>query len=201
MEETNNTYSDYKQSQKEWRDISVTQLSNTNNVLITLSSGLLAFIMDKSEKNQFIINFSHKINYETATYWCSVFILGISLCYGISVLLTRLYDFRISRHIILTRQRFYKSYINDVNHTKELSRSDLGKFNWKDRVSIFWSIIFCEFPRIETTRIDNKENIDDDFKKIRIMSKVLGTATWRWTKIQVFLFLLSGFIYLIHNLL
>lgn len=201
MEETNNTYSDYKQSQKEWRDISVTQLSNTNNVLITLSSGLLAFIMDKSEKNQFIINFSHKINYETSTYWCSVFILGISICYGISVLLTRLYDFRISRHIILTRQRFYKSYINDTNHTKELSRSDLGKFNRKDRVSIFCSIIFCKLPRIEITRIDNKENIDDDFKKLRIMSKVLGTATWRWTKIQVFLFLLSGFIYLIHNLL
>ena len=52
---------EYKQRHKEWRDISVTQLSNTNNILLTLSSGLLAFYLVNSKTLHFHLDFSENI--------------------------------------------------------------------------------------------------------------------------------------------
>lgn len=49
---------DYKQSQREWRDTSVTQLSNTKIILLTLITGLLAFYFEKGHITQ--IHFSSK---------------------------------------------------------------------------------------------------------------------------------------------
>lgn len=137
-----------KSRQKEWRDISVTQLSNTNNILLTLSSGLLAFCIEKGKANKFYIDFSQSINWLATTYWVSIFFLGLSITFGIGVLLTRLYDFRISRHIALTRQRFYRVYERANKHKKELPYDDLGDFSWNDRIHALGQILFCKLPFI-----------------------------------------------------
>lgn len=195
---------EYKNRQKEWRDISVTQLSNTNNILLTLSSGLLAFCIDKEKAFKFHIDLSQRVDWLATTYWISIFLLGLSIAYGIGVLFSRLYDFRISRHIALTRQRFYKVYETDDTHKKELSYDDLGDFSCTDRIIALGQILFCKLPFItldEIKKITDQKKFDEKFERLRRTADILGTASWRWTKIQVSLFLISGLTYLIHRLL
>lgn len=186
---------EYKESQKEWRDISVNQLSNANNILLTFSSALLVFVLDKSKSNVIYLNSSQNFDWEILTYWTSVFLLSLSVLYGFCVLITRLYDARISRHIVLTRQRFFEK-----NQNEELPRNDFHDFNFGDRIIVLWKVIFCKLPFIKLEKISNGNDIIEDFQSLRKISKVLGTATWKWTKIQFGLFLLSGFIYLIFSL-
>lgn len=195
-----NKIEEYKQSQKEWRDISINQLSNANNVLITFSSALLVFILGDSGKNKIYFESSKNFDFNIITYWFSVLLLSFSIIYGFSVLVSRLYDARISRHIVLTRQRFCNEHKDEDNDKQELPRNDFPDFNFCDRVEALWRIMFCKLPLIKSERISKREEITDDFQNLRRISKILGTATWKWTKIQFILFLFSGFVYIIYSL-
>ncbi|WKZ74554.1 MAG: hypothetical protein QY303_10410 [Vicingaceae bacterium] len=190
---------DYKQCQKEWREISVTQLSNTNNVLLTLSSGLMAFCFNKNTITNIYLDLNHDISWIKATYLIAILLLAVSMCYGISVLISRLYDFRISRHIALTRQRVYEH-----QDGKTLNNDDLGEFGFFDRLCAFCQVVFCKLPFIkihETKKSDYDQTLNDNFKKLRKLSKVLGNASWRWTKLEVIFFLLSCLTYFIHKII
>lgn len=178
---------EYKQRHKEWRDISVAQLSNVNNIFITLSTGLLALGLSSCEnKNNF-----------TCMEKISFILLTISTCYGIAVLFSRIFDFRISRHLALTRQRFY------YKHEVKLPDEYLGKSDYTDRIEAFWKIIFREIDFINKDEIETKPTQDtkNRFNKLRKKADILGNATWIWTKYQVFFFLLSAIIYLINQLI
>lgn len=189
---------EYKENQKEWRDISVNQLSNANNILLTFSSALLVFILDKSKFNKIYFNSTQNIDWNIFNYWASVFLLSLSILYGFFVLISRLYDARISRHIVLTRQRYFKEFQNQED--KELPRNNFNDFNFCDRIIVLKEVLFCKLPFIKSERISTGKEIIVDFQRLRKISKVLGTATWKWTKIQFGLFLLSGLIYLIYSL-
>lgn len=193
---------EYKERQKDWRDISISQLATANNILLTLASGLIVFCIDKKKVNASIhFDFTQTINWQLLTYWISILLLGLSIFYGLCVLLIRLYDFRITRHISLTRQRFYK--VNQENANKELPYTDFGKFKIKDRIKAIFKITFCELPFInpeDAKKINGNDNLLKNFQYLRKTADILGTTTWIWTKIQILLFLVSGIIYLIHQL-
>jgi hypothetical protein len=128
-------------------------------------------------------------------------LLGVSIIYGIGVLLSRLYDFRISRHIALTRQRFYKTHEKDDK--KELPYDDFGDYKAIDRVKALFTIIFCKLPFInseDSAKILDNEILKKNFQRLRRIADILGTTPWRWTKIQIGLFLVSGVIYLAYHL-
>jgi len=182
---------EYKQRHKEWRDISVTQLSNANNILITLSTGLLALgLTPKTLPNS---NFScaEKISF---------ILLSISICYGLAILFVRLYDFRISRHLALCRQRFYNKY-NDKKGL--LPDSYLGNVNCCDRINTFLQILFCKIDFINKDDIETQpfKDIKKRFNALRREADILGRTTWIWTKYQVFFFLLSALIYFINQII
>lgn len=192
---------EYKDRHKEWRDISISQLSTANNILLTLSSGLFVLCIDKNMASEIHFNLYHSINCQVATYWLSVLLLGVSIFYGLGVLFCRLYDFRISRHIALARLRFHKEHKNADK--KELPYNGFGKFKTSDRVQVLFKCIFCELPFIspdDAKNILENKKLENDFQNLRKTTDILGSTTWKWTKIQVGLFLVSGIIYLLHQL-
>lgn len=192
----NDKLNEYKQRQKEWREISITQLSNTNNILLTISAGLMAFSFDKNKITNIYLDLNHDISWVKATYVIAILLLAISMCYGISVLISRLYDFRISRHIALTRQRVYEH-----QDGKTLKDDDLGEFGFCDRICAFCQVVFCKLPFIkidETKKAQYGQTLNDSFMKLRKLSRILGTASWRWTKFEIVFFLLSCLTYFIH---
>lgn len=200
-----NKLNEYKQRHREWRDISVTQLSNTNNILLTLASGLLVFSFDKNKVLPIHLCSSNKIDWPVFTYAASVILMFFSIAYGIAVLVSRIYDFRISRNLALTRQRFYKNDIQKTIRNKNsgtLPDNDLGKFYAFDRMRELKQIAFKEPLLISTKEIDELSKIDlkRKFQNLRRISKILGSASWIWTKYQIWCFALSGLIYVIYQL-
>ena len=188
---------DYKQRHSEWQNISVTQLSNTNNILLTLSSGLLVYYFNKSTIIHIHVDIKNIDNIVT-TYAISMVLLFLSMTYGIAVLISRLYDFRISRHIALTRQRMYEK------NTKMLSDDDFEEFNFCDRIKALVKVIFCKLPFIkldEIKKLEDEVNLKKNFKKLIRIYTILGSSSWILTKLQILLFLLSFFLFLIYSLL
>lgn len=179
-----------------WTEISTAQLSNANNTLLTLATGSLAFIFDKKSFSSIHLDTSAKLDSQMFYYITSLFLLTFSICLGISVLLTRLYDFRISRHLVLTRKRIAEKHAG-----KTIGRNKHVEINACHRLTVFFKIIFCRLRFLTEQDIDSfKENREprEDFDNLVFYSDVLGTATWRWTKIQVFSFLLAIISYCIH---
>ncbi|MGV0938393.1 hypothetical protein [Empedobacter falsenii] len=185
---------EYKKSQNEWRNIAGNQLSNANNLLITFSSALFVFILRSSKKNKIYFDSSKVFDFNIFTYWLSILLLSLSILFGFFVLISRLYDARISRHIVLTRQRYLSK------HQIELPRNNFQEFEFYDRIFVLWKIIFYKLPFINSEKILSNKKINKEFNELRRPSKILGTITWKWTKLQLILFLLSGFLYLLHCL-
>lgn len=181
-----NKLNEYKQRHHDWRDISITQLSNVNNIFITLSTGLLVLGLKPKEGSG--ISCFEKI---------SLILLIISILYGIAVLFSRIYDFRISRHLALCRQRFY------YEHDKALPDNCLGKFDYIDRIKTFWGIIFREIDFINKDDIKEKpiQNTKERFNLLRKRADILGKSTWLWTKYQILFFLLSALIYFVTQII
>lgn len=170
-----------RQSHSAWRDIAVTQLSNANNTILGFSTGFIVFCLDKCKIISFGINLSSKFDKPKLFFGLCLFSLLLSILYGISVLISRLYDFRITRHINLTRMR---SKI-------ELDYDEFDKTNTCNRINALFQIIFKEIPFISRVKAQVLELKDEGFNKLRKLSFVLGEATWVWLKFQVFYFLLG----------
>src|SRR5690606_32192830 len=164
---------DYKERHKEWRKISVTQLSNTNNILLTISAGLLAFCFDKELFKKIHLDTTQGIYWTHFFYVAAIISLALSMAFGIGVLFSRLYDFRISRHLSLTRKRLY------TKKQELLPDHDLGDINMCDRLTGIFQVLFIKLPFITKTDIDNFQSggeLTTKFNSLRRLSKILGSA-------------------------
>lgn len=180
---------DYKSRHKEWRDLSVNQLSNVNNAFTSLGIGFLAFIF----KPDLISNLTLSLTEVESkpTFLCySLVLLILSIALGLIVLLTRLYDFRISSHIALTRQRtmeFYKSVDGLLPNSKH------KKINFVHRLCAFFMLVFCRIDFVTRKDIEEEKKslVRDKFISLQRFADILGSATWKWLKMQILFFLLS----------
>lgn len=187
---------DYSDRHKFWMQISLEQLSTTNNLLLTISTGFLAFCFDKQSIKSIITDSTLSYNWSLLYYFASLGLIALSITLGIAVLFCRLYNFRISRHLVLTRKRVFKQYKGEI-----LIDNDLKDVNIFRRISTIFTIIFIELPFIDKTIINDyfkDEKLKEKFNDLRQISKVLGSASWLWTKIQVLLFFSSVICYVLH---
>lgn len=191
---------EYKQRHRDWRDIAVNQFSTANNVLITLSTGLLVFCLKESHITHIHIAWHESVDWHVFWFLTASILLGKSILLGIGVLLSRLYDFRITRHLTLCRQRLY------FPQGMKFSKCDYREFNSRKRFCNFLCTLFCKIPRITNGEIkayknkpDKDKQKDDElnkkFKALKRQSDMLGETSWNWTKLQVGLFVLSGIVY------
>lgn len=109
--------SERKEKLIRWQAIRISQLSNTNNLIIGLSTGLLGFCASQSQ------NISEPC-IVLLIYWLSLLTLLISLFCGVCCNLNRLDDFRKTTQI-------HNKETTDFD--KELLRAEtkrLGKLTW-----------------------------------------------------------------------
>ena len=171
-----------------WRDIAVTQLSNANNTILGFSTGFIIFCLDEFDTIGFDLNISSEFEKSKLFFGFCLFSLLLSILYGISVLISRLYDFRITRHINLTR----------IRSKKELDYDEFDKTNMCNRINALFQIIFKEIPFISRVKAQVLELKDEGFNKLRKLSFVLGEATWVWLKFQVIYFLLGCLFFVLY---
>ncbi|MCK6463184.1 MAG: hypothetical protein L6Q29_05215, partial [Candidatus Pacebacteria bacterium] len=74
---------DYVERHRKWQEVMISQLSNANNILLTLASGLLAFCFDKQLVKSIRIYLGAEIDWPVFFYAMSMVLLSLSLLYGI----------------------------------------------------------------------------------------------------------------------
>lgn len=199
------TENNYIERHRHWQDLAINQLSTSNNFLLTISIGLLAFCFDKNSFKQ--INFclcSCETNWPLTLHFIALLFLTIAIMYGIVVLATRLYDFRITRNISLTRQRFYtenKKRITSTNpNAAILPASEFPYPSFHKRSAAIFKVIFFEIKlltKTESLKVKTNNDALNKFNSLREFSFTLGTVSWRFPRFQVLYFGLATLFYIL----
>jgi hypothetical protein len=178
----------FEQLNSDWRNISINQLSTTNNLLLTISTGFFVYVLQNKSISDLHCNVKESIDYTKLYFLMSLIFLFFSIFYGFATIFTRLYDFRITRNIIFARSR-----------TKnKLKYTDYNSFKPYERTKALFTILFIRIQFI--TRKDTKKGFEDaefkqKFETLVKLSKILGVTTWLYTKFQVLHFILSFILY------
>jgi len=119
-----------------WQNIRITQLGFANNLIILLAVGLLGFSMT------FLKDVATLSFYQKIFFWFSCISILASICFGITVIINRLDDFKITAQIARKRETGNRDGIeNDREESKEM-----GKRTWNyfiTQVSTFLIGFLC----------------------------------------------------------
>jgi uncharacterized membrane protein YhaH (DUF805 family) len=120
----------YRERFIRWQLLTQTQLSNTNNLILGLTVGFLAFSVSKTDlkfpKDCLLLIF----------FILSYLLLLISILTGLLLTYSRLYDFRKTKEIIKKKRRRFENDENErENLTFEISMltketKSLGRITW-----------------------------------------------------------------------
>lgn len=188
---------DYIDRHRNWQNKAIEQLSFANNLLLTISTGLLVFIFDKNKISEAYFCFCN-INWSLTLYSLSLFSIILATFVGFIALISRLYDFRLSRHIALIRKRFYEKNQDEEKLEKAvLPANDHNPPGFWKMAGKLCKVIFCriDFLTKEETKTSKYGFPLGRFNNIRESSFVLGVATWRLTKFQCICLLMGVLFY------
>lgn len=197
-------YKNYIDRHRNWQNKAIDQLSYANNFLLTITVGLLAFVFEKDvfSKIHFCIC-DCSFNWPLTLYSFSLFFTALAILTGIFVLVSRLYDFRISRHITLIRKRFYK-YNQDISEQNKnaaiLWHKDFKEPNFCQQIGAIVKVIFKKIKFLEKSEMEILKSSfpRQKFEDLREFSFRLGFISWKWTKLQGLYFAMSVLLYCIY---
>lgn len=195
----------YIERHRHWQDQAINQLSTANNFMLTISIGLLAFCFDQNVfKNIRFCVCSCDIDWSLTLHFLALIFLTIAIMYGMAILVTRLYDFRITRNIALTRQRFYteneKNITDDNPDAAILPASEFTYPSFSKRISAILKVIFIEIQLLtksESLEVRTSEHVLNKFNSLRELSFILGTISWRFPRFQALFFALATLFYVL----
>jgi hypothetical protein len=195
--ESDNKTKEYQERHTRWQNYAITQLGYTNNVILLLATGLLGFIFDKDAVKNIFDIFQFGVNCNSILYSLSLASLFLSIMFGLLVTISRLYDFRINRNIVLTRKRFYEKK-KDKIYSLPQSCNKTG-LNKKKSFFVLIKLIFTsELPLISYEEVDEFKEfcpLHSKFSYLLETAEILGNLTWNYLKWQIFFFILSPVFY------
>lgn len=185
---------EYSERQRFWSDKSIQQLSFSNNLLLTIAIAAIGYFFGKREKvyKKLIIDNSLPIDLTTTLFVVGSMFIGLSILGGILLALTRLYGFRLSRHISLTRKRACKAgkLLNDERLRPPPLRTAI--------CDIFY--VFFKYENVTIYRQEYRTQykiITKKFKVLRKLSLSFDKATWFLLNFQFVLFTVGILMYVI----
>lgn len=178
----------YDRREAFWSEQSLNQLGYSINFFLTVGLGFLAFLIsERTSYPKFQIINAGDVEWKLVFYYLTLIALFISLLYGCTSIISRLYDLRITRHITGIRKIALK-VLDKYFPEGEL---DLPKENL---TSVFFKIICNEINFIHITKDSNFEIITKDFINLRKQAKLLGRITWKAHKRQILFILIATLI-------
>jgi hypothetical protein len=190
---------EYKERHIRWQNISITQMGFTNNILITIAIGFLAFAFKDKDLTPFKFCLCGNFNWFLLLNFLSLIFLFVSITNGILTSLSRLYDFRITRNITLTRQRFYEYAMKNKLSKTYLFDFDFPNPKCKEGICAI-KLIFHGIDVItknESSKIRTDYILRKKFNNLRKLSKTLGILSWLLLRCQLVALLISLFFYTI----
>jgi hypothetical protein len=189
MEEKNKeSYSKYERREMFWSEQSLNQLGYSINFFLTIGLGFLAFLIsERSSYPKFQIIKGADIEWKLVFYYLTLLILFISLLYGCTSIISRLYDLRITRHITGIRKITLKTLDQYLPEGElDLSKEKLPR--------VFFKTICNEINFIHVTEDSDFKIISRDFVNLRKQVKLLGRITWYAHKKQILFILIATLI-------
>ncbi|PKO98526.1 MAG: hypothetical protein CVU13_10230 [Bacteroidetes bacterium HGW-Bacteroidetes-8] len=197
--ETDYKTREYKERYSRWQDAAITQLGYSNNLILLLATGLLGFVFEKKTYFKILNVFQSGIDWSTVLYIFAILSLFSSIMFGLLVTISRLYNFRIDRNIVLTRKRFHKTHNNSENKLPKFhAKSHLR--NKKKCFVLFKLVLTKDLPTISDEEVADLNTVCphcSKFSNLLEISYVLGILTWRYHKRQLFFFVISPILYFI----
>lgn len=187
----------YKERHQRWQDYAITQLGYVNNIILTISIGFMAFAFNNDKKFLETLSFSKDSEFSCKMFFyiLTLICLLVSIKFGIITSLSRLYDFKITRHIALTRMRFCKFSKGEFS----LPDYDFIKPKCKEIFNALFKIPkgIKLLTKQETNLLKEKPELMKKFNKLRRLSHNLGIISWGGIKMQILFLLFSLILYVI----
>lgn len=183
-EELDKKLEEYANRNNFWTEKAITQFGYSLNLFTTISIALITYLLtnrDKFPKFEYIRG--GDFNFTLIFYYSSLISIFFSILLGFISILSRLYDFRITRHLALTRKR-YLSRIKTENGLINSKITDISKERY---FKVLRKCLCCKIAFINETHFENS-TVLSAFEDLRKTSKVLGAITWKTHKIQMLLF-------------
>ncbi len=170
-----------------WTEQSLNQFGTTSNFFFLISLGFLAFLFDKKQIGTVISIEGSTFNFKQFFFKLSVLFAIISLIGSSITVLSRLYDLRLTRHIIWTRKRYYDKF------RKLLPDDfiDLNAYSRINQITNFCSTFKSKSFIISDEDLENSESFNNQFKKIRIRNLLLARFSWWAMSFQILTLLIS----------
>ena len=181
-----------------WTEKTITQIGYSINLFTTTGIALLGYIIIHRDELPHL-----SFSYDAEFSWIlTLFVLGtisivFSIGFGFASVLSRLFDFRITRHLALTRKRFLtknKEKVLSENRDLGLIDSKIIDISNERKYPIFKKHILGKFEFI-TENDFNESRVIDKFEKLRKESKILGNLTWKFHRNQIGFFFLGVITY------
>lgn len=180
---------EYSERNIRWSDNALRQLGYSINLFTTMGVSFLAYLTVNKDN---FPKFSLKGEFDLGLtlYLISLLFLFSSTLLGFISILSRLSDFRITRHITLIRKINLQKNKNpsDLSDNKIL---DLKNVNY---YSIFNKNVICS-PNFIIENDLKSDSLKSKFDELRKVAAVLGNLTWVMHKGQIFLLFAASVIF------
>lgn len=175
-----------------WTDRTITQLGYSVNLFTTIGVAFLGYIINIRGKFPHLsFSSESEFSFILTVFYIGVFLTLLSIIFGFKAILSRLFDFRITRHLALTRKRYLlrnKKDVLNVNRTFGLLNSKIIDVSKEKTYPIFKKNFLGKTEFINESDFEEKRVIDK-FNLLRKESKILGNYTWKCHRLQVAFFL------------
>jgi hypothetical protein len=181
---------EYSNRHQFWRDKILTQLGYSINLFLTMGFGLIAFLVTQKNKYPDIeFHLNWKINWELTLYVTTLLLTSISILLGSVSVTSRLFDLRITSHLVLVRQR-------TLERTDKLLPDDpKPEITKRTLLGNYFRTLLYPFHRINDEDYQSEEILWTKFSKLRQQTALLGKLVWISHKLQILTILVGILLY------
>jgi len=178
-----------------WSDKSINQISFFNNLILTICISMSTLAFKDIGINEIRFNFQN-INWSLTFLVSSLIVFFLSIVIGFLVALSRLNDFRLTRHICSIKLKYFKRKGVEIKSSKERK-----EYSWFERNTILFTKLTNDIY-INDDKLNNfiqTEKVDgfEEFDHLREISLNLGFGTWEKLKWQIYTFIFGLLLYII----
>ena len=170
---------EYQERYRFWADKRISQLSFHNDFLLTLAIAVIGYLWSE-RSNVYMklrIDFNGEIDWTVVFFLLGLIAVALSICSGLFMSLSRLYDLRVTSNVLLARKR-------STENGTELNDDEFSQFCFsramKNLLCVLWRYQNYE---VTTRDISDSNGFQSKFTKLRQMSRDFGDLTWcllRW---------------------
>lgn len=192
---------DFDDRERHWSSMALQQFGNANNFFTVTAIALLGFLTKSYfEVGQIELNLKNP-SFNLTALGLSIMSCFLSALLGSSVLISRLYDLRLTRHKLLIRRKVPDDKTKYLNNsyidTKENIK--LLKYLW-NLISNFFSTILTSSYFFRDSDYKEAKVLGHRFTALRLRILLLGQFSWLSFRWQLFWLMTSLFCYTIYIL-